>query len=154
MSPSGNSSLNHILSEASMLARQNQLPYEGAITPIQAWEVLQHAPASKLIDVRSRPELDLVGRIPGAIHIEWSFYPDWSPNPDFITQLKMQIDPESLVMFICRTGGRSHNAAMAAHSAGYTEAYNVLQGFEGEANADKQRGKINGWKAAGLPWSN
>ena len=124
------------------------------LTPEQASEVLQKAPNSKLVDVRSRQELDLVGRIPGAIHIEWSFYPDWKSNPDFVAQLKMQVDAESLVMFICRSGARSNHAANAAHAAGFTEAYNVLQGFEGEADTNKQRGNINGWKKAGLPWSN
>lgn len=148
------SSLSEILSEAQAQGSRLGLPYEGAVTPQQAWEILQHAPSAKLVDVRSRQELDLVGRIPGAIHIEWSFYPDWKPNPDFIAQLKMQVDPEALVLFVCRTGGRSNNAAVAAHAAGYNEVYNVLQGFEGDANAEKQRGKINGWKAAGLPWSN
>lgn len=147
------SSLNEILAEAQSRAQQAGLPYEGAVTPQQAQQILQHAPAAKLVDVRSRPELDLVGRIPGAIHIEWAFYPDWKPNPDFAAQLKMQVDAESLVLFICRTGGRSNNAAAAAHALGYNEVYNVLQGFEGDANAEKQRGKINGWKAAGLPWS-
>ncbi len=147
------SSLSDILSAARATAEQSGLPYEGAVTPAQAWEILQHAPSAKLVDVRSRQELDLVGRIPGAVHIEWSFYPDWKPNPDFVAQLKMQVDPESLVLFICRTGGRSNNAAIAAHHAGYNEVYNVLQGFEGEANAEKQRGAINGWRVAGLPWS-
>ena len=148
------SSLSQTLEQAKQVALANGLPYAGAVTPQQAWELLQTAPSAKLIDVRSRQELELVGRIPGAVHIEWSYYPDWKPNPDFLAHLKMQIDNESLVMFICRTGGRSHNAAVAAQQAGFTESYNVLQGFEGEANHDKQRGKINGWKAAGLPWSN
>jgi hypothetical protein len=30
----------------------------------------------------------------------------------------------------------------------------MLEGFEGEANAQKQRTLINGWKKTGLPWSN
>lgn len=146
--------LSDILNMAQAQGRALGLAYAGALLPEQAWAVLQAAPAAKLVDVRSRPELDLVGRIPGAIHIEWSFYPDWKPNPDFEAQLKSQVDAESLVMFICRTGGRSNNAAMLARQLGYTEVYNVLQGFEGEANAEKQRGTLNGWKAAGLPWSN
>lgn len=146
--------LSDILNMAQAQGRALGLAYAGALLPEQAWAVLQAVPAAKLVDVRSRPELDLVGRIPGAIHIEWSFYPDWKPNPDFEAQLKSQVDAESLVMFICRTGGRSNNAAMLARQLGYTEVYNVLQGFEGEANAEKQRGTLNGWKAAGLPWSN
>ncbi len=146
--------LSEILSQAQSKGRELSVAYEGALTPEQAWAVLQAAPVAKLVDVRSRPELDLVGRIPGATHIEWSFYPDWKPNPAFESQLKSQIDMESLVMFICRTGGRSNNAAVLAKQLGYTEVYNVLQGFEGDANEEKQRGKINGWKAAGLSWSN
>jgi rhodanese-related sulfurtransferase len=64
------------------------------------------------------------------------------------------VDREALVMFICRTGGRSHNAAAKASEAGYAEAFNVIEGFEGAADsATKQRGNINGWKAAGLPWT-
>ena len=75
-------------------------------------------------------------------------------NPDFAAQLNMQVDKEALVIFMCRTGGRSHNAAAIAAEMGFAEAYNMLEGFEGEANADKQRTLINGWKHAGLPWSN
>jgi len=147
--------LSEILTRAQVKAEEARLEYEGALTPQEAWEVLQAAPSAILVDVRSRPELDLVGNIPEAIHIEWSFYPDWKPNPDFLAQLKMQVDEESLVMFICRTGGRSHKAAVAAHQAGYTEVYNVLQGFEGESDpVTNQRGKITGWKVAGLPWTN
>jgi rhodanese-related sulfurtransferase len=147
-------SLNEILSQAKAQGGALGVAYEGALLPEQAWAVLQATPAAKLVDVRSRQELDLVGRVPGAIHIEWAFYPDWKPNPDFEAQLKSQVDAESLVMFICRTGGRSNHAAILARQLGYTEVYNVLQGFEGDANAQKQRGLINGWKAAGLPWSN
>lgn len=146
--------LSDVLAGAQTQGEALGVTYTGVLSPEQAWAVLQAAPKARLVDVRSRPELDLVGRIPGAIHIEWSFYPDWKPNPDFEAQLKSQLDTESLVMFICRTGGRSHNAAQLAKQLGYTAVYNVLQGFEGESNAEKQRGKLNGWKAAGLPWSN
>lgn len=147
--------LSEILTRAQQRAKELGLSYEGALTPSEAWQIFELAPAAKLVDVRSRPELDLVGRIPQAAHIEWSFYPDWSPNPDFVAQLKMQIDPESLVMFLCRTGGRSDKAANAAHTAGYTEVYNVLEGFEGDTNPEKkQRGGISGWCAANLPWTN
>jgi rhodanese-related sulfurtransferase len=147
-------SLNKILQHARQRAAERGLPYAGALTPVEAQQVLQLAPSAKLVDVRSRAELDLVGRIPQAEHIEWAFYPGWTPNPDFASQLRMQVDPEALVMFICRTGGRSNHAATAAAEAGYTEAFNVLEGFEGEAEASSgQRGKINGWKAANLPWT-
>lgn len=145
--------LTDILQKAKQRAQANNLPYAGALTPQEAHEVMQLIPNAKLVDVRSRAELDLVGKIPQAAHIEWAFYPGWIANPDFLTHLNMQVDHEALVMFICRSGGRSHHAAALATEAGFAECYNVIEGFEGEVEpASKQRGKINGWKMAGLPW--
>lgn len=147
--------LSTILQNAKQRAEQHGMPYAGALTPQEAQKVLDLAPAATLVDVRTKAELELVGRVPGATHIEWAFYPGMVANPDFQSQLDKQVDHEVLVMFLCRTGGRSHNAAVVAAQAGYAEAYNVLEGFEGESTPDsKQRGQINGWKAAGLPWTN
>lgn len=133
---------------------EHSLPYAGAVTPHQAFELLQRDPATVLVDVRSRAELELVGRVPQATHIEWAFYPGMVANPEFASQLQAQINKDLTVIFMCRTGGRSHNAALLAQQLGYTKAYNMLQGFEGDANELKQRTLINGWKHAGLPWTN
>ena len=73
-------------------------------------------------------------------------------NPHFVAQLEQQVDKESLLMFICRSGARSHNAAVAATQAGYPDCYNVLEGFEGDKDEDKHRNTTSGWRAAGLPW--
>lgn len=147
--------LTKILQKAKERAQANNLPYAGALTPQEAYAVLQLAQSAKLVDVRSRAELELVGRVPDATHIEWAFYPGMVANQDFPAQLEMQLDKESIVIFMCRTGGRSHNAATLAAQLGFTEAYNMLEGFEGEATPDtKQRCKINGWKVADLRWSN
>lgn len=147
--------LSEILGRAQARALEKDFPYAGSLTPAEAQMVLELAPSARLVDVRTRPELVLVGRVPGAAHIEWAFYPDMKPNPDFLAQLNMQVDKESLVMFLCRTGGRSHNAAAVAAQAGFTESYNILEGFEGETDhVANQRGNINGWRAAGLPWTN
>lgn len=147
--------LSEILGRAHQRAQQENLPYAGCLTPEEAHRIQELAPAAKLVDVRTRPELELVGHIPDTVHIEWAFYPDMNSNPDFVAQLSRQIDHEALVMFICRTGGRSHNAAAAATQAGFSNCYNVLEGFEGAMDhVSGQRCKINGWKVAGLPWSN
>ena len=147
--------LSEILGQAQARARDKGLPYAGCLTPAEAQQVIELAPAARLVDVRTRAEWDLVGHVPGAAHIEWAFYPGMTPNPDFLAQLKMQVDAESLVMFLCRTGGRSHNAAAVAAQAGYAESYNIMEGFEGETDhVANQRGHINGWRAAGLPWTN
>lgn len=147
--------LTEILQKAKQRAQEKNLPYAGALTPAEANQVLQLTPNAKLVDVRSKAELELVGRIPQAAHIEWAFYPGWVANADFAAHLEMQVDREALVMFICRTGGRSHHAAALANQHGFSEAYNVLEGFEGESDPQsKQRGSINGWKIANLPWTN
>jgi rhodanese-related sulfurtransferase len=144
--------LNDILNLAAQRAAVKGLSYEGELTPQEAFEVLQQG-AAVLVDVRSRAELELVGRVPNANHIEWAFYPGMVANADFAAQLQAQVDKNTTIVFMCRTGGRSHNAAVVAESLGYT-AYNMLEGFEGEANAEKQRTLINGWKFAKLPWTN
>jgi rhodanese-related sulfurtransferase len=116
--------------------------------------MMQQDPAADLVDVRSRAELELVGRVPQATHIEWAFYPGMVANAEFAEQLQALIDKNQTIIFMCRTGVRSHNAAMVAQQLGYRNVFNMLEGFEGEANAFKQRTLINGWKHAGLPWSN
>jgi rhodanese-related sulfurtransferase len=133
---------------------ENNLSYAGAVTPREAFDILQVNPEALLVDVRTQAELELVGRIPSALNIEWAFYPGMVKNQDFSQQLAEKIDKNLTVIFVCRTGGRSHNAAVVAQQMGYSNAYNMLEGFEGEANELKQRTMINGWKHAGLPWTN
>ena len=144
--------ITEILKTAQQRIKEMNLPYEGALRPEEAYEIMQYAPGAKLVDVRTRAELDWVGRIPGAEIIEWSSYPGANINPHFITQLAQMVDKESLVMFISRNGTRSHFAAIAATQAGYADCYNVLEGFEGDKDADKQRNSLNGWRLAKLPW--
>jgi len=148
-----------VLALAQNRAAEKNLPYAGALTPQEAFEVLQANPGALLVDVRTKAELELVGRVPGALNVEWAFYPGMVANEDFAKQLSAELnsrqcDQDSVLIFLCRTGGRSHNAAAVAASLGFSQAYNTLEGFEGEANADKQRTLINGWKRAGLPWTN
>lgn len=144
--------LTELLTLAQERAKNLNLPFEGALTPAEAHEILQLAPGSKLVDVRTRAEWEWVGRIPNAVEIEWQSWPGGQPNPQFVPQLKREVDAESLVMFICRSGARSGAAARAAKEAGYGQAYNVLEGFEGDRDANGQRNRIGGWRFAGLPW--
>lgn len=141
-----------ILQVAQQRAKEMGLPYEGALYPNEAYEIMQSAPGARLVDVRSRAELDWVGSIANSVKIEWATYPGMKPNPHFLTQLVQQVDKEALVIFLCRSGVRSHHAATAATHAGYSDCYNVLEGFEGDPNSEKHRNTIGGWKAAGLPW--
>ncbi len=131
-------------------AGELKLPYAGALLPQEA-HVLMEAGA-KLVDVRTKAELEWVGRVPGALAVEWSTWPGGKPNPEFISQLEVQTGKDAPVMFLCRSGGRSHSAAIAAAQAGYNESYNVLEGFEGDKNSEGHRNTSGGWRVAGLPW--
>lgn len=144
--------LSEILNLAQQRAKALERPYQGEVTPAEAYELLQSAPGAKLVDVRTRAEWDWVGRVPEAVEIEWNQYPGNVRNPNFLTELKRQVDPEGLVLFLCRSGVRSIGAATAATEAGYPNCYNILEGFEGDKDASSQRNKIGGWRKAGLPW--
>src|SRR5215204_7350709 len=109
------------LQRARERAKEMGLPYEGALTPAEAYELMRTDANAKLVDVRTRAELEWVGRIPGAVEVELLTYPGSRPNPDFVKQLEQQVGKDAPVMFICRSGGRSHKAAMIAQQAGYAE---------------------------------
>jgi rhodanese-related sulfurtransferase len=142
-----------ILARAQARAAQMGLPYAGAITPLEAAALLQAAPEARLIDVRTRAEWEWVGRPPGAVFIEWNTWPGGMKNAEFERELLAKVpDKTAPVLFLCRSGGRSHHAAMVAQRLGYPLAFNVLEGFEGGKDADGHRGTVGGWKVAGLPW--
>lgn len=132
--------------------KQMGLSYAGALTPQEAYEIWREIPGAKLVDVRTSAEFEWVGRIPGAVEIEWITYPTGSLNPDFIKQLEQHVPRESPLVFICRSGVRSHHAAVLATQQGYAECYNVLEGFEGDKDSSGHRNTAAGWRHAGLPW--
>ena len=144
--------LTELLNLAAARAKDMDLPYSGALTPREAFEVLQLAPGARLVDVRTRAEWDWVGRVPNALEIEWFSYPGSVPNAHFIDELKHSLPTESPVLFMCRSGARSSAAAKAATTAGFINCYNVLEGFEGDPNEQAHRGQRGGWRYRGLPW--
>ena len=146
--------ITELLDTAHSRSRVHSWSFAGAMLPHEAHELRQLAPGARLIDVRSRAELELSGVIPDALHVEWQSWPGWVLNPHFMAQLTQATDPESLLIFICRNGARSHGAAAACTEAGRGNCYNVLEGFEGDLNkATGHRNEINGWKYRGLPWT-
>jgi rhodanese-related sulfurtransferase len=126
------------------------LDYAGAVTPPEAWQLVQQG-AARLIDVRTAPEFKFVGRVPGTANVEWHGK-DPQPRARFLELLGAAADRNEAILLICRSGVRSHAAASVASAAGFTRVYNVLEGFEGQIDSNRQRGKVNGWRFAGLPW--
>lgn len=152
---SGNTmeSVESILDRAQTRARQLGLPYRGALTPSEAFTLWQSVGA-QLVDVRTRAELDWVGRVPGAVHIEWNHYPGGIRNARFAEELKLSVERTGApVMFLCRSGNRSHFAAAVAAQLGYSAAFNILEGFEGDKDPQGHRNTLGGWRVAGLPWA-
>jgi len=146
--------ITELLDTAHRRSQANSWSIAGALLPHEAYEFLQLAPGTQLIDVRTHAEIELNGAIPAAVHIEWQSWPGWVLNLHFLHQLARATDPESLLIFICRTGARSYRAAAACTEAGRGSCYNVLEGFEGDLNkVTGHRNEINGWKYRGLPWT-
>ncbi len=133
---------------------QNNTGYAGDISPQQAHDWWQSGEAA-LIDIRTHAERAWVGFIPNVPAIEFKIWPGMAINPDYESQLQaaMQGKPKgSKVMLLCRSGIRSIPAAQRAQALGF-EAYNILEGFEGDPDAHARRNTIGGWRALGLPWA-
>ena len=131
-------------------------PYAGAVTPREAYELVQGDPCVKLIDVRTSAERDWVGKVvlPEGQHgaVQWSTYPGGVPNPDFVQQLQALAGKDDVLLFLCRSGVRSRHAATLATQHGYANSYDILEGFEGDKDAEGHRKTVGGWCKAGLPW--
>lgn len=130
--------------------------YAGAVTPQEAFDLVQQDPRVKLIDVRTNAERDWVGRVvlPDAQHgaVQWSTYPGGVPNPDFMAQLAAVAGKDDVLLFLCRSGVRSRHAAKLATDHGFTNAYDILEGFEGDKDSAGHRKGSGGWCFANLPW--
>ena len=143
--------MDEIKKRAAERAKQMGLPYAGALLPTEAHQLMKAG--AKLVDVRTKPEVLYVGRVPGAATVEWQTYPGNRPNPEFIGELAAAVRKDEPAMFLCRSGARSHAAAEAAMRAGWKETYNVLEGFEGDKDSQEHRNTVGGWRKAGLPWT-
>ena len=137
--------------------------YAGDLPVTEAWRLLNSDPRAQLIDVRTVAEWSYVG-VPDLaalgrelITVEWQRFPDMGVNPDFAVETKAALAragaaPDAPLLFLCRSGVRSRAAAIAMSQAGFSRAYNLAGGFEGDLDAERHRGSKSGWKAAGLPW--
>ena len=123
--------------------------YAGDISPEQAWAWVQ-AGEAVLVDVRSDAEREWVGFVPGAVAMAWKQWPGMEPNPQFDAGIVTAAGGKKAVL-LCRSGVRSIAAARRATDLG-VQAFNILEGFEGDPDAQAHRGRIGGWRLRGLPW--
>ena len=132
-------------------AREQGLPYAGGVPPELAWS-LASAGQAVLVDVRSAEERKFVGHVPDSLHVPWATGTALTRNPRFVRELEAKTGKDARVLLLCRSGKRSALAAEAAAKGGFTQAFNVLEGFEGEIDANQHRGGQDGWRFHHLPW--
>ena len=136
-------------------AQAEGLAYAGGVPPALAWRLVQ-ANQAVLVDVRSSEERKFVGHVPGSLHVAWATGTALVRNPRFVRELEAKLAKEggkdAAVLLLCRSGKRSVLAAEAAAAAGFAHVFNVLEGFEGEIDAQLHRGGSDGWRFHGLPW--
>jgi rhodanese-related sulfurtransferase len=132
------------------------MQYAGDITSLQAWGFLSSDHNSILIDVRTSAEIAFVGRpnIPDNKYVASPIYefPHMEFRDSFLEDIKL-LSSYDKILFLCRSGSRSRNAAAIASNSGLNGCYNISDGFEGELDDNGHRGNISGWKANKLPWS-
>ncbi|MCV0424031.1 MAG: rhodanese-like domain-containing protein [Roseibium sp.] len=137
--------------------------YAGNVNSQEAFTKLSDQQNATLIDVRTQaewafvgvPDLRPIGKEP--MLVEWQSFPSSGPNPEFVATVldqlvKKGLDQSAPIYFLCRSGARSQAAAIALTQAGYTQCFNISDGFEGPLDTEGHRGTQSGWKAAGLPW--
>jgi rhodanese-related sulfurtransferase len=143
------------LEEARTAAQRDRLPYAGSVAPVRAWELFRTGQAV-LVDVRSLEERTFVGLIEGSVHVPWATGTALTRNPRFVRELEAKVakqgGKDAVLLLLCRSGKRSALAAEAAAKAGFGHAYNVQEGFEGEVDTNRHRGRTGGWRFHGLPW--
>ena len=140
-----------ILENARLKAAQEGLPYAGSVSPYDAW-VLYTAGEAVLVDVRTAEERKFVGHVPETRHVAWMTGLSLSRNPRFAKELEAKAGKGEAILLLCRSGKRSAAAAEAATKAGFTNVFNILEGFEGDLDEQQRRGAFNGWRHSGLPW--
>ncbi|MFW9620786.1 rhodanese-like domain-containing protein [Macromonas bipunctata] len=124
--------------------------YAGDVSAPLAWQWVQ-AGEAVLVDVRTDAERAWVGFVPGALNAAWKQWPGMQANPNFDAEVQQAAAHGQKLLMLCRSGVRSVAAAQRATELGLT-AYNILEGFEGDPDANGQRGHLGGWRFHGLPW--
>ena len=134
--------------------------YAGTVSVEDAWRLLADDPNAVLVDVRTQAEWSYVG-VPDLSSlgketalVQWKVFPGMVTNENFAGELaELGVTSDKAALIICRTVNRSPQAATALAALGYDRCYVVDSGFEGQPDEHKHRGTRDGWKTAGLPWT-
>jgi len=140
-----------IIANARRLGEELDLGYAGRVSPIEAWQLFSSG-AAQIVDVRTNEERKFVGHVPETLHVAWQTGTSLNRNPRFVREVEAKVRKDSVVLLLCRSGKRSHEAGKALAEAGFSDVYNISEGFEGDLNEKTQRGELGGWCHWSLPW--
>lgn len=140
-----------IIASARKLGEELDLGYAGRVSPTEAWQLFASG-AAQIIDVRTNEERKFVGHVPNTLHVAWQTGTSLNRNPRFVREVEAKVRKDSVVLLLCRSGKRSHEAGRALADAGFSDVYNISEGFEGDLNDKTQRGELGGWRHWSLPW--
>ena len=151
----------------SQLPKMKQTTLGLYVTAAQAYEMWKAAPDKvKIIDVRTPEEFAFVGHPEMAWNVPVAFVTyerkdgkfTYGPkmNATFVSQVREIAQPGDILLVTCRSGGRGAMAVNQLAAAGFTNAYNIVDGIEGDTVDDPEsvfHGKRmkNGWKNC-APW--
>jgi len=127
------------------------------VSPDEAWKMICECEDCVVVDVRTDMEwendgaMDLSEKGKEQIFLSWRFLPDMSINTEFLDSLLEKVeDKNSKILFLCKKGVRSIDAAAAANSAGYKKCYNIVGGY-GDVNDDNDLKTPSCWIGCKLP---
>ncbi|HIF18360.1 MAG TPA: rhodanese-like domain-containing protein [Cycloclasticus sp.] len=124
-----------------------------SISPIQAYGILENDSQALLIDTRTSIEHSFLGHPISSILVTIKNPPAWDVVADFVAQIEKHAASKSTpLVLMCRSGARSMAAAKLLEESGYTNLYNMDEGFEGDKDTDNHRGTLGGWRFHNLPW--
>jgi rhodanese-related sulfurtransferase len=160
--------------------KSNQTSLGLYVTPQEAYEMWEADPDGvTVLDVRSFEEYVFAGHPMMARNVPLAFLryerptepvaptkpgpgvlpPGFSiqPNTAFLATVQEACGPTDTILVLCGSGGRAARATDMLAKAGYTNVYNIVNGFMGEliidpADPDFGKSKDNGWTSVGLPW--
>jgi rhodanese-related sulfurtransferase len=155
--------------EPSRLPKAKQTTLGLYVTAHEAYERWQAAPTTvKILDVRTPEEFIHIGHPEMAVNVPLAFQSyRWDPakgyfefelNPDFVALVRQVAEPGDEIHVMCRSGGRSAMAANLLAKHGFSNVWNMVDGFEGDLVDDAEsphHGKRmqNGWTNSGSPWT-
>ena len=157
----------NVKAESLMPPKSKQTILQKYVTATQAYDMWRNDPGSvAIIDVRSLAEYVFVGHASMAVNIPIISY-QWDPSQGvmvsvehkkFEQQVTDKFKKDQILLVMCRSGSRAAKAVNRLAELGFTDVYNITDGFEGDKVKDKRsvfKGKRvrNGWKNALLDWT-